>query len=194
MRLLLLAVVVDGDVGERLDDAVRALRVKDGRSPLAVERLLDESERARLVGGCEDGPRAGGGGLVERRAWTARRVLGSGRAVRGVLVGVGDGEDARPIGCRSPLAAVEVGAWKRRKGAGSREPVLGAFSGPVDREPWKGTEVGSPLVLGIGAVRLKRAVDCQSRNAEDLGSFEKRLLADERQKYTSRWRIFCPYI
>ena len=48
---------MDGDVGARLDKAVRGLRVEEGGSALAVveEGFLDEAERAGLGGRGEDG-------------------------------------------------------------------------------------------------------------------------------------------
>lgn len=49
--------MLDADIRQGPKKGVGALRVKDGRFPLAgiVERLLDEAERSGLGGGGEDG-------------------------------------------------------------------------------------------------------------------------------------------
>jgi len=116
--------LVDGDISDGLDDRVRRLGDEDGGTPLAVEALLDEAERARFRGGEDAAGLLLGGG----RGRILLLLLGGRRSGCFVLGEVERldvyREDARPEGGGFAVLAAVDGELVRKRWEGSRSGAV----------------------------------------------------------------------
>jgi len=130
--------LVDGDISDGLDDRVRRLGDEDGGTPLAVEALLDEAERARFRGG-ED---------------AAGLLLGGGRG-RILLLLLG----GRRSGCFVLGEVERLDVYRedaRPEGGGFA--VLAAVDGELVRKRWEGSRSGAVRGRGGGGESGRRGV------------------------------------